>query len=106
MASWVVGMILWNAMLLATGWIIARFHRPHRTAMILLVALSFLSYGLMDIPRICTLVLDSFSNTRYLPYLAIDVFGVVFTPISVWIGGSLTARHEKDTSAQDPQLSA
>lgn len=106
MVAWFVGVVLSDAVLLAIGWIVARLHRPHRTVMVLLVALSILAYGLTDTPWICTLFLDSFGNARYFPYFAIVAFGIVSAPISVWIGGSLGARREHDSGSQDRQFVA
>jgi hypothetical protein len=71
----------------ASGWVVARFHRPHQTAMVLVFAISIL---LCRLPWVFTLVVDAFDNSRYLPALSVQVDWTFLTVGSILFGGLLS----------------
>jgi hypothetical protein len=83
--------LLWAPFLIAAGWFVGRLHRPHHVAITILFALSLDVWFCQRLPWAYTLLLDSFGNTRYVPYLAQTVVGLVALPAIVSIGGLLSA---------------
>jgi hypothetical protein len=89
-----------------SGWVVARFHRPHQAAMVFLFAALM---GLLHLrrpwpPEIYRLFLNSFSNPRYLPYLAVEFVGWILVPISIVSGGLWSCRSGRDHSSENPQI--
>jgi hypothetical protein len=70
------------------GWIVARLHREHETAMVLLFATSVL---LWKLPWFYQLFVDTLCNVRYGPYLLNDFLDSVLTFVSVLLGGFWTS---------------
>jgi len=68
------------------GWIVGRFHREHRTTLVLLFAtLQFLKMT----PEVSRLVVNSIGQPRFRPYLAADIAFLFLGPIAVLLGGYL-----------------
>lgn len=70
------------------GWIVARLHREHETAMVLLFATAVL---LWKLPWFYQLFVDTLCNVRYGPYLLNDFLDSVLTFVSVLLGGFWTS---------------
>lgn len=75
----------------ATGWIVARCHRGHREAMVLIylasVQLSFL-------PEVHRLAVDAIGDQRFLPYLLSLVVYFILATVSILVGGLWGAGRE------------
>jgi hypothetical protein len=72
------------------GWIVARFHRGHRTALVLLfAALQFTLMAVQVVPNLHRLLVDSIDQPRFRPYLAADMAFLFLSPIAVMLGGYL-----------------
>jgi hypothetical protein len=89
-----------------SGWVVARFHRPHQTAMVFLFAALM---GLLHLrwpwpPEIYRLFLNSFSNPRYLPYLAVEFVRWILVPICIVAGGLWSYRSGRAHSSENPQI--
>ena len=66
------------------GWMIARLYRSHRAAAVI----AFLACALvLQLPRLCDLVVDALGHPRYLPYLSGHLAGMILTIVSVLFGG-------------------
>jgi hypothetical protein len=87
--------IFWIPVTAISGWIVGRFHRAHR-AMVLIFAASVLFWDLRMFPWICTLAIDVFSNSRYLPYLISNLAGLTFPPASILLAGLWNGFHKSD----------
>ena len=70
------------------GWIVARLHREHKTAMVLLFATSVL---LWKLPWFYQLFVDTLRNVRYGPYLLNDFLDSFLTFVSILLGGFWTS---------------
>jgi hypothetical protein len=79
-----------------SGWLVARFHRSHRVAMVFLYALSVL---LTSLPEFFRLASNSLSNTRFVPYLALYL-SVSLGVVSILFGGLRSPNHESARSVQ------
>jgi len=78
--------IFWIPVTALSGWIVGRFHRAHR-AMVFIFSGSVLLWDLRMLPWICTLSIDVFSNSRYLPYLISNLAGLTLPPASILLAG-------------------
>ena len=87
--------IFWIPVTAISGWIVGRFHRAHR-AMVLIFAASVLFWDLRMLPWICTLSMDVFSNSRYLPYLISNLAGLILPPMSILLAGLWNGPHKND----------
>jgi hypothetical protein len=83
------------------GWIIGRFHREHRTTLLLLFAtLQFLLVA----PEVSRLLVSSIEQPRFRPYLAADIAFLFLGPMAVLLGGYLSrSRGENRSSASGLQ---
>jgi hypothetical protein len=70
------------------GWIVARFHRPHRAAMVFAYSASVLVWALPEFFRLAT---DATGNSRFLPYLWVHSIEVSLTAICILLGGLWSA---------------
>ena len=73
-----------------SGWLVARLHRTHRTAMVLAYLTTVLLYSF---PEGLRLTLDSFSNSRFLPYLLVHALNYSLLTVGILLGG---LRHSED----------
>ncbi len=90
-------MLLWIPFFVMTGWLVGRLHRPHHAAMVLLFTASVGIWGLQGLPFTYSLLLDSFSDTRYLPYLVVGtLYSWILEPMSILLGGLLSAPRRND----------
>jgi hypothetical protein len=63
---------------------VARLDRLHRAATVT----AFLACALLlQLPRLCALVIDTVGHPRYLPYLSGHLAGMVLTVLSILLGG-------------------
>jgi hypothetical protein len=92
--------IFWIPVTAMSGWIVGRFHRAHR-AMVLVFCASVLSWNLRMLPWICTLSIDVFSNSRYLPYLISNLAGFSLPPASILLAGLWNGPHGNESLARD-----
>jgi hypothetical protein len=81
-----------GAMMFA-GWIVGRFHREHRTTLVLLFAT--LQFFLMT-PEVTRLLVNSLEQPRFRPYLVADMAFLFLGPMAVLLGGYLS--HSRDES--------
>ena len=85
------------------GWIVARSHRGHRTALLLLfAALQFTLMAVQLVPTLHMHLVDSIDQLRFRPYLAGDMAFLFLCPIAVLLGGYLARQSRGDRS---PSLS-
>jgi len=81
------------------GWIAARFHRGHRTALVLLfAALQFTLMAAQMVPDLPRLLVDSIDQPRFRAYLTADIAFLFLCPIAVLLGGYLAGEHKEDQS--------
>ena len=81
------------------GWIVARFHRGHRTALLLLfAALQFTLMAVQVVPTLHRHLVDSIDQPRFRPYLAGDLAFLFLCPIAVLLGGYLARNREEGRS--------
>ena len=71
-----------------SGWLVARLHRTHRTAMVLAYLTTVLLYSF---PEWLRLTVDSFSNSRFLPYLLVHALTYTFLTVGILFGGLRTS---------------
>jgi len=83
-----------GAMIIA-GWIVGRFHREHRTTLVLLFA--SLQFFLMT-PEVSRLLANSIAQPRFRSYLAADMAFLLLGPIAVLLGGYLSRSHGENRS--------
>lgn len=93
--------IFWIPVTAMSGWIVGRFHRAHR-AMVLIFSASVLFWDLRMLPWICTLCIDVFSNSRYLPYLISNLAGFTLPPASILAAGLWNGPHRNDSLPRNP----
>jgi hypothetical protein len=67
-----------------SGWLVARFHRTHRVAMVSIYVISVL---LTAFPEFLRLVTDSLSNSRFVPYLLSYSLTESLFVVSILLGG-------------------
>jgi hypothetical protein len=79
-------LVLWIPVTAASGWIVSRLDRQHRN-LVLLFALSVLLWDMHELPWICSLVVDSLGNSRFVPYLLSDLASLVIPPAGILLGG-------------------
>jgi hypothetical protein len=77
-------MLLGSIGFAASARLVSRLHRPHQTAMVLLFLCLVL---VLQLPRLCELVVDALGHPRYLPYLSGHVAGTLVTVFSTLVGG-------------------
>jgi hypothetical protein len=91
--------IVHNAVVQAsTGWLVARFHRPYQTAMVLAFLASFL---LLDLPWLYRRWADAFAIGTPLLFVmfARQLVAVIVTVASVLAGGLWSGMRTNDTDA-------
>jgi hypothetical protein len=82
------------------GWIVARFHRGHRTALVLLfAALQSTLMAVQMVPTLHRLLADSIDQPRFRPYLAGEVAFLFLCPIAVLLGGYLSRSRGENRSS-------
>jgi len=84
---------------LLSGWLVARLQRAHRTTMVLVYLMTVLLYSL---PEWLRLTVDSFSNSRFLPYLLVHTLGYSFLTVGILSGGLW---HDENPTPRRPQPS-
>jgi len=67
-----------------SGWVVARFHRTHRVAMVFTYVVFVLLTGFPEFLRLAT---NSFSNFRFLPYLSVYSLTESLFVVSILFGG-------------------
>jgi hypothetical protein len=93
--------IFWIPVTAMSGWIVGRFHRAHRT-MVLIFAASVLFWDARMLPWICTLAIDVFGNSRYFPYLISNLAGLVLPPASILLAGFGGGSPRNDPLSRSP----
>jgi hypothetical protein len=92
----------WMIVFLFGGWIVARFQRGHRAALVFLfAALQFTLTAVGVVPTLHRHLVESIDQPRFRPYLAADMAYLFLCPIAVLVGGYL-ARSRKEVI---PELS-
>jgi hypothetical protein len=80
--------IIWLSVRAASGWIVARSHREHQTAMVLIFSASVLLWKLQILPwTFSSLVADAIGDSRYAPYIVSNLTSVILPPVCILIGG-------------------
>lgn len=67
-----------------SAWLVSRFHRAQRGPLVLAFLACVL---LLQLPRLCALIVDTLGHPRYLPYLSGHLAGMTLTVVSVLVGG-------------------
>lgn len=80
-----------------SGWLVARLHRTHQTAMVLAYLTTVLLYSF---PEWLRLTVDSFSNSRFLPYLLVHALTYSLLTVGILLGG---LRHSEDNRTKSAQ---
>lgn len=96
-------LIGWTAalcVLTASGWIVARLHRPHRTGMVLVFAASVFVFRLRMLPWIGSLAADTLTNSRFLPYLLFNLETLLLPSLAILVGGLGGAPPEIESKPQ------
>jgi hypothetical protein len=75
----------------AAGWVVGRLDRPRSPLglIIFCASLLFFNLGALNVPFTAKLLIEVFSNTRYLTGLFISLVTNVVFLAAVWIGGTL-----------------
>lgn len=84
------GFLWWSILIpihAVAGWVVGRFHRQDRAAMVLLFSISVLLVNFRQIPWAYALGVGAMGNQRYLPYLVSCLIGICLTPVGVLFGG-------------------
>jgi hypothetical protein len=76
----------------ANGWIVGRFHRGHRGAMVLVY---LLTVQLWLLPEFFRLTVDVLGDRRFLPYLLTWFVEFVFITVGISFGGLWDAPRER-----------
>jgi hypothetical protein len=87
--------LIWCICVAATGWIVARCHRGHRAAMVLIYLASM---QLWSLPEFYRLTVDTVGDRRFLPYLFAWVLNFVLVTASVLVGGLWSTPRKKGVS--------
>ena len=83
-------MVIGSIGYVVSAWTVARLHRAHRAATVM----AFLACALvLQLPRLCALIVDAVGHPRYLPYLSGHLAGMVLTVVSILVGGLWLPRH-------------
>ncbi len=99
--SMLIGFALSLLVLAASGWIVARSHRSHRIAMVLLFASSVFIFQLRLLPTIGRSAADTLTNTRFLPYLIYGLERQLLWPAAILFGGLWGASPESESNVQE-----
>jgi hypothetical protein len=101
-------MLIWLTLSLfvraASGWIVARLHRSHRIAMVLLFATSVFIFQLRSLPGIWFTAANTLTNTRFLPYLIYGLELHILWPAAILLGGLWGATSDSESRGHE-QLS-
>jgi hypothetical protein len=87
--------------LMFAGWIVGRFHREHRTTLVLFFAT--LQFFLMT-PEVSRLLVKSIEQPRFRPYLVFNMALLLVCPIAVLLGGYLARPRAEDPFSPSPQI--
>ena len=85
----------------ASGWIVARLHRTHRIAMVLLFAASVSIVQLRMLPSVWFEAANTLTNTRFLPYLIYGLELQILWPAAILVGGLWRAAPESESTDQE-----
>jgi hypothetical protein len=85
----------------ASGWIVARLHRSHRIAMVLLFAASVFIFQLRTLPGIWFEAANTLTNTRFLPYLIYGLELQFLWPAAILFGGLSCGSPQTETMRQE-----
>jgi hypothetical protein len=80
-----------------SGWLVARFHRTNRAAMVTMYAMSVLVTGFPEFFRLAT---NSLSDSRFVPYLSIYSLQESLFVVSILLGGLRSTNTESSRSFQ------
>ncbi len=80
-----------------SGWLVARFHRTYRVTMVTVYAVSVL---LTSLPEIFRLATNSFSNSRFVPYLLTYSLTECLFVVSILLGGLRNTNTESSRSLE------
>jgi hypothetical protein len=93
--------ILFTVPCLIVALLVARLHQRECVAVVLLFAASVLVVGLWNLPWILTLTANSWSNSRYLPYLVTHLVELTLPPLLIVLGGLYGRSSEARTASQE-----
>jgi hypothetical protein len=82
----------------ASGWIIARLHRPHRTGMVLVFATFSFIVHLQTLPYLWFDGANALNNTRFLPYFLNNLAALTLPSVAILFGGLWGALPESEAS--------
>jgi hypothetical protein len=102
LASGIVRTILWTPSWLGTGWLMVRLQRS-RTPVMVLPLLAFT--WSRDIPEFWRLLSSALDQTRFRPYLAVNLFGLFMFNLSILVGAAWQRRRAQATSDRKTGLS-
>ena len=97
--------VIWLSVRAASGWIVARFHREHQTAMVLIFSASVLLWKIPMLSWIfSSLVVDAFGDSRYAPYIVSNLASVILPPVCILLGGLWSAPPRADASSRNERV--
>ena len=86
--------IVWLSVRAGSGWIVAKLHRNHATAMVMAFSASVLLWKLQMIPWTMHLALVSTGWDRYRQELIVNLMGITFPSLCILLGGLSGERSE------------
>jgi hypothetical protein len=97
--------IIWLSVRAASGWIVARFHREHQTAMVLIFSASVLLWKVQILPwTFSSLVVDAIGDSRYARYIVGNLASVLLPPVCILIGGLWSAPPKITASSNEEHV--
>lgn len=92
-----------TVVLMFGGWIVSRFHRDHRAALVFLFAtLQFILLMVQAFSELRRLSVNSIDQPRFRSYLAADIALLLLCPVVVLLGGYLARNRAEDRSPEYP----
>ena len=85
--SMLIGFGLALSVRVSSGWLVASFHRSHRTTTVLLFAASVFIYYLRWLPGVWRAAANTLTNTRFLPYFIYGLELQFVLPAAILLGG-------------------
>jgi hypothetical protein len=88
----------------ATGWIVARTHRPHAIPLVLVFALWLVVWFLVDDSPVIRLALNSIDQPRFRQYLAWYLAPIFIEVAGLLLGGIGGAGKKQPSPPSDPEI--
>jgi hypothetical protein len=96
--------MIWISVRAGSGWLVARLHREHATAMVLAFSGSVLLWKLQLLPWTCHLLVDAVNDPRYRGELLGELMTMILPSVSILLGGLWGGSVEGSLSAQNARI--